>query len=279
MLESNPDFEDVDDGLGWGKDPDPKEVEARRVLRRFFEDNPENVFFSRQLEVRNEKEFFHWVTNRALHELVKEGLVLNERRDFRTGKVNLMWHSSYRYYRRKASAVVKLLNEYADPNISAAIGLHGEAMVLEGFASLQFVMRGRNSNTFQDRAWTKSDHDLDFIFERDGVCYGVEVKNTLGYMDHDELLTKAAVSKELGLRPVFVTRMLPKNWIEELRKAGGFALILAHQLYPWTHRELAKRVADVFGLPVDAPRRLYEATMQRFLKWHQKAVNPSGDSH
>lgn len=45
-----------------------------------------------------------------------------------------------------------------------------------------------------------------------------------------------------------------------------------YQLYPWTHRALAKRVKDDLGLPVDAPRFLYEGTMNRFLKWHRKNV-------
>jgi hypothetical protein len=59
--------------------------------------------------------------------------------------------------------------------------------------------------------------------------------------------------------------MLPKSWIFELMKAGGFALILKYQLYPWTHRELAKRVREQLEIPVDAPRFLAEGTMNRFL--------------
>ena len=53
---------------------------------------------------------------------------------------------------------------------------------------------------------------------------------------------------------------------------GGFALILKYQLYPWTHRKLAKRVAEELSLPVDAPRAIAEATMERFLKWHFKRI-------
>jgi hypothetical protein len=52
--------------------------------------------------------------------------------------------------------------------------------------------------------------------------------------------------------------------------SGGFVLILQYQLYPWTHKELAKRVREDLNLPVDAPRFLAEGTMNRFLKWHSK---------
>ena len=46
----------------------------------------------------------------------------------------------------------------------------------------------------------------------------------------------------LGIYPVFVVRMLPKVWIKEIVESGGFALILKHQFYPWSHRDLARRI-------------------------------------
>ncbi len=161
--------------------------------------------------------------------------------------------------------------EYADPNIGAALGLHGESMVLEGFARSEFVMRGRNTQGYGERRWRESEHNLDFFFERDSVVYGVEVKNTLGYMDYEEFQTKVRLCKFLGVRPVFTVRMLPRTWIKELVDSGGYAMILKYQLYPW-HRELAKRVARELGLPLDAPRALEEGTMARFLRWHAKNV-------
>jgi len=91
-------------------------------------------------------------------------------------------------------------------------------------------------------------------------------------MDFKEFLIKIRLCRSLGIKPVFVCRMLPKSWIYELSKAGGFALILKYQLYPWTHHQLAKRVARELGLPVDAPRILHEPTMARFLKWHLKQL-------
>jgi hypothetical protein len=163
-----------------------------------------------------------------------------------------------------------LVEEYADPNIGGVIGLHGEFMVLEGFARSEFVMRGRNTRAFGGRLWMESDHNLDFIFEKDGQAYGLEIKNTLGYMDYREFQIKIRLCRFLGIRPVFVARMLPRTWMNELIKAGGFGLILKYQLYPWSHKVLAQRVAAELGLPVDAPRVLNEGTMKRFLAWHRK---------
>lgn len=225
------------------------------------------------MEIRLEDRYFHWLTNRAIRELVAEGLVSDEVRPLRSGgQIHLVWHRSNRYYKRSASRVVRLVEEYADPNVGGAVGLHGEAMVLEGFARSEFVMRGRNTNARQGREWVKTGHDLDFIFEKDQAVYGVEVKNTLGYMDYEELQTKLEMCEFLGIKPVVVARMLPKSWIKEVIDRGGFALILKYQLYPWSHKDLASRVARGLGLPVDAPRALAEGTMRRFLGWHRKGL-------
>jgi hypothetical protein len=252
---------------------DPREEEAVAALDRFFQEHREQVFFSRQIEVRHEDDFFHWITNRALKDLVTRGSIRREVRSLCTGgSITLMWHRSYRYFRRDATRVVRLVEEYANPNIGAALGLQGESMVLEGFASKQFVMHGRNTRSFAGRTWTATGHDLDFIFERDELAYGVEVKNTLTYMDLDELRIKIEMCRHLGLGPVFAVRMLPKSWINEVIAAGGFALILKYQLYPWSHRDLAKRIREELGLPVDAPRALKDGTAERFVRWHRKHV-------
>jgi hypothetical protein len=265
------DLYEGDDELSETRAPDPRELDARAELEGLFQKKQSEVFFSRQLEVRLEDDYFHWVTNRAIRELVARGSVAAEVRPLKFGgNIHLQWNRSYRYYKRSASNVVKLVEEYADPNIAGAIGLHGEIMILEGFARFQFVMRGRNTGAYQGKEWKGTGHNLDFIFERDGVAYGVEVKNTLGYMDYKELQAKVKMCQFLGIRPVFVARMLPKSWIKEVVDVGGFALILKYQLYPWTHRELAGRVSKGLGLPVDAPKALNEGTMKRFLRWHEK---------
>lgn len=263
---------DLDEGFYEDdRPPDPSQEDAESELTDLFAKHRGQVFFSRQIEVRYEDRWFHWITNRALRELVARGVVRSEKRPLATGgEITLLWHKAHRYYKRDALDLIELVAEYADPNIGAALGLHGEGMVLEGIAKREFVLKGRNTNEYAGKKWTASAHDFDFIFERNGVAYGTEVKNTLGYMDHKELETKITICRYLGVRPLFVARMLPKPWIKEIVDSGGFALIMKYQLYPWTHKDLAKRVSAAFGLPVDAPRALADGTIERFVKWHEK---------
>lgn len=265
---------DYEDYSGWDndeEDEDSYEQDVREKLIEFFDKSQKKVFFSRQLEVKFEDNYFHWITNRAIRALIVDGVIKEETRPLRSaGEIHLLWHPSFRYYKREAASVVKLVEEYSNPNIAGAIGLHGETMVLEGFARNEFVMKGRNARSYGGKEWTRTGHNLDFIFERDGVAYGVEVKNALGYMDQEELQTKVEMCKWLGIKPVFVARMLPRTWINEVIQGGGFALIMKYQLYPWTHKEVAVRVAKLLGLPVDAPKVLADGTMKRFVNWHER---------
>jgi len=253
--------------------PDPKQELARDELTAFFEEHNDQVFYSRQLEVRYEKEYFHWITNRALRDL-EGGLIKSEPRPLGTGgSVKLYWHRGNRYYERKAKRVVALIEEYSEANFTEALGRHGEVMVESGFARNQFVILGTSTNEFNDRKWTQTEHNLDYILTRDSVVYGIEVKNTLPYIPKDELDIKIKMCQYLDILPVFVVRMLPASWTYELWQKGGFALIIGYQLYPWGYKEFAERIKKELGLPVDCPKALLDGTIKRFIKnFHKKNV-------
>jgi hypothetical protein len=272
------DREDVDPH----RPPDLKQDEARAGLRRFFNENATEVFYSRQLEVLFEKKYLHWITYRAVQDLLAEKFISREIRALENrSKVHLLWKTGNRYYRRRARQVIRLINEYAHPTVTREIGDRGETLTLEGFARHQFIMHSRNSTEYQGRIWTGSDHNLDFIFERDGLAYGVEVKNTLPYMEREDFDQSIAICSELGIRPVHVVRRNPEPWLIELRGLGGFTLMLDYQLYPPLLEPLASRVREELRLPVAWPRAFWEGTMQRFLRWHvqlAQAVNSETDS-
>lgn len=111
-------------------------------------------------------------------------------------------------------------------------------------------------------------HDLDRCFTRDGVHYGVEIKNTLPYIPREELTIKLQMCSFLGLRPLFIARMHPKSYIEEIRQHGGYGMVVKYQLYPHGASEFAARVRQRLQLPVDAPSAIASGTIQRFFNWH-----------
>jgi hypothetical protein len=97
---------------------------------------------------------------------------------------------------------------------------------------------------------------------------GAEIKNRLGYIPREEFEAKLLMCGYLGLVPLFIARMMPRTYIEQVRQAGGFSLLMKYQFYPISHRELAHQVKNELQLPVDCPARLQDTTLQRFLNWH-----------
>jgi hypothetical protein len=82
----------------------------------------------------------------------------------------------------------------------------------------------------------------------------------------------------LNIRPVFAVRALPKTWADAVIQAGGYAMILQYQFYPWTHTGLASEIRERLQLPVDTPRKIEDGTMQKFENWttHPDAYKVEG---
>jgi hypothetical protein len=252
--------------------PDRVEKQAVDELRLFFEVNRQ-VFSSRQIQVIFERKYFHWITLRAMRILADEGVVRIEQRTLSYGApINFVWHKSNRYTRREIKEVQDLVERYSHQEFTAALGNTAELLVSDGFGRFGFVQRGREARAFGGREWKKTDHNLDFLFERDGRVYGVEVKNTLPYINDKEFRTKLGLCEHLQVIPLFVVRAMPRIWVMDIIKRGGFALILEYQLYPLSHKSFADEVRTRLQLPVDAPRALYDGTMQRFVSWHERQL-------
>lgn len=250
---------------------------AKEKLKTFFGSHPESVYYQRQLLVMFEDEFFHWITTRALSELVNEGQISSESEPLPGGEtpsgfITLYRAKSYRYWKRDAGEIAKLVSEFSNPAFTHALGVHGELMFDAALPTVGFMPMGRKVRSHKGVSWTETKHDLDRVFERDGIPYGIEIKNTLGYIDKEELDVKLRMCKTLSLRPLFVMRMAPKNYIELIRAAGGFSLIFKFQLYPFGQKAFADEVRKRLKLPTDSPTRIADGTVQRLLKWHLQTL-------
>jgi hypothetical protein len=257
--------ENDDDGA-----PDWATEEAKDVILAFLEEQKDEVFYHRQLTVHFEDRFFHWVTGNALRALVEEGRIGLHVQSAETFPMEMKFFFAKRnrYFRRRATEIRKLVERFSAPAFAHAIGHQGETLVDAAMPIEGFVPVGRETQRNGDLVWTSTGHDLDRIFERDGVRYGTEIKNTLDYIDREQLIVKLAMCEHLHLRPLFVVRFAPKTYVERVRQAGGFTLVLKYQLYPFGQEAFAREVRERLGLPVDCPRALYAATVQRLLRWH-----------
>ncbi|MGA9305702.1 MAG: hypothetical protein WBW31_09915 [Candidatus Sulfotelmatobacter sp.] len=268
-----PDYEpDIRDEDG-GQARDPVVDQAKDKIRVFFGEERASVFYKQQLEVIFEADYFHWVTSRALSELAAEGHIAVEREVLPgTGNITFYHAISHRYWRRQAQEVIALVERFSAPAFTAGLGAQGELMVDAALPSVGFLPTARKVRSYGGKDWKATEHDLDRIYERDGIAYGAEIKNTLKYIPRNELTVKLKMCRHLGLRPLFIVRMAAKSYIEEVRLEGGFTLVFKFQLYPFGQKPFADTVRESLRLPVDCPARIAEGTVQRFLKWHLKTI-------
>jgi hypothetical protein len=254
---------------------DSKVDEAREALIQFFEQHPREVFYERQLEVIFEKHFFHWITGKALHELRQEEKLSSA---FMTlsGDVGIRLYRtpSHRFWKRQAKEIIGLVRSFSEEHFTRALGQHAELMFDAALPIEGFMPRGRKVKRYRDIEWTLTGHDLDRVIERDGVAYGVEIKNTLPYIPRKELQIKIFMCQAFGIKPLFIVRMAPQSYIEEVRQAGGFTLVFRYQLYPHGFSQFAQQVRDRLAIPVDSPLTIAEGTIRRLLNWHLKNLSP-----
>jgi predicted RecB family endonuclease len=112
---------------------------------------------------------------------------------------------------------------YAFPNLNLRRpqGDHAETLFDAALPAFGFMPQGRAVTSFKRKTYSMTGHNLDRIFERDGVPYGAEIKNTLSYIDIREYRAKLQMCRVLGLKPLFIVRMAPKSYINETRRLGG----------------------------------------------------------
>ncbi len=246
---------------------------AKSDLMRLFEQEPETVFYQRQLQVMFEGKYFHWITVHALSELVQEGRLAAEVLPLPgTGVIAFYRATTYRYWKRDADEIVKLVSQFSDSSFTYALGAQGEVMFDSALPTVGFMPSGWKVRSYGGLEWTETKQDLDRVFERDGIAYGTEIKNTLSYIERDELESKVKMCKHLGLRPLFIVRMAPKSYVNYVAEQGGFTLIFKYQLYPFGQKGFADEVRDRLRLPTDSPSRIEHGTVKRLLDWHLKGL-------
>jgi len=253
---------------------DPAVAAVSIKLLELFNAKPEEVYYETQLAVIFEKDFFHWVTSRALKELRLANQLGSEIQPLvEPTQIRFYFHRRNRYWRRRASEIKKLVATFSQPAFARSLGLQGEAMVDAGFPRVGFMPKAANVQEWGNARWIETGHDLDRVFERDGLVYGVEIKNKLGYIDQKEFRVKLAMCQHLNLIPLFVARFMPRTYMNDVVAAGGFSLLMKYQFYPFAHRAFARTIRESLGLPVDCPDRLLDGTLHRFLSWHTRNLD------
>jgi hypothetical protein len=259
------------------REDDPRFLAACDTLRAHFDAHRRELYYERQLCVMFERQYFHWVTSRALKRLAEERRVETELRmmaDLRDEDgapltLRFYRHRSHRYPQRQATEIATLVRRFSG-EISHAIGAYGEILCDAALGAAGFVRRATNAREWNGVRWEETEHNLDRIYVKDDVAYGCEIKNTLKYFPLVERAIKARMCARLGLRPLWIVRWLPKSHIFETIEAGGYAILFEHQLYPVGHEGLAREVRERLNLPVQCVREFPAGAVGRLSELHER---------
>jgi hypothetical protein len=259
------------------REDDERFLAACDTLRAHFDAHRRALYYERQLCVMFEKQYFHWVTSRALKRIAEEGRVRTELRvmadlrdeDGAALTLRFYRHRSHRYPQRQAAEIAELVRRFSGV-VSHAIGAYGEILCDAGLGAAGFVRRATNAREWNGVEWNETDHNLDRIYVKDDIAYGCEIKNTLKYFPLVEREIKARMCARLGLRPLWIVRWLPKSHIFETIEAGGYAILFEHQLYPVGQEQLATEVSERLSLPVRCVRDFPADAVARLVELHDR---------
>lgn len=274
------DFDDYEDiGEEEWLESWPRDVkidEAREELLKFFDENADRVYYLKQLEVFFEKKpftFYHWITAKAVNELIEDGLLNKEEVPLGKGtNVKFIFNKKLRYYKMPIRKSIIIIRQYSNPTIAMACGQQAEVLFFNALTNKGFLSKGQHVNEHGSKKWTETDHDLDFIIERDNIVYGCEVKNKWAYIEREELEVKLEICKYLNIKPLFIMRQSPKNYNWEIIQGGGYTMIFETQIYPFGQKSLVEKIKEVLSLPADCPRAIPEGIIDRFLRWHNRHI-------
>ena len=252
------------------------------------------VATDRELKVRLEGEPFPgppgpfpWVTARAIEALLKENIIKRHgyRGRRRIGKEvpSKFYALTGTPYSEIETLIQKKRRISADINNvlmgRAPASYHAEDLFMEAFDKLDFTIHGRDVSEFRGRKTSgvegKRPPDLDFIVERDGVIYGVDVKNWIRYEypTRDKVYHKVKLAEELGVVPFIIARYLDRDTTNKIiYHHHGLVYEYKKLILPSTMRSLAEDAERLLGYPTLAVDNLPDYMVKKIEDIHLRFI-------
>jgi len=217
----------------------------------------------------------HDVTGKAVNELITDELLKEEPRSFGKNKnvaIIFVCKKGRQYVSNEIKQRIKIVEKFSDDELNEGCGKYAELLFSHVFEKNQFNILGRDTNVHMGKRWTKSNKDLDFIIEKDGCTYGVEVKNTFDYMPQDEFEEKLDMCQFFGIFPLFPVRFASPQQYEMMQNVGGLALVFKTRIFPPGNQKLATEIWNNFRLPVNVWYRISNPVESIFISYHGRNI-------
>ncbi len=231
----------------------------------------DSVFYKKQIQVILEEQYPHDITGKAANELIEDKFLKDEPRAFgKNMHAIFVWRRNIRYVATIIKEKVKIIEKFSDDEVNDGVGKYAEILFSHMFEKNQFKIVDINTNKFRNKTWRKSDKNLDFIIEKDGINYGVEIKNTFDYMPQDEFAEKLNMCQFLKLVPVFPLRSPSPQQYPLMKDINGLALKFKTRIFPPGNQKLVTEIWNHFRLPVRIWAEIPLRVETVFLNYHHR---------
>ena len=232
-----------------------------------------SLFYKKQIQVIFENYYPHDVAGKAVNALIADGFLKEELRKIGIKKaitIIFVFNKSRRYVSTEIKERSNIVERFSDDEMNDGCGKYAESLFNHMFEKNGFTISARNANSFAGKRWRKSRKDLDFIIEKDGIGYGVEVKNTFDYIPQYEFEEKIEICNYLGLLPLFPVRFASPQQYQMMKKSNGITLSFKTRIFPPGNRKLVTDIWNHFRLPVNIWYDILQPIENGFLNFHNR---------
>ena len=236
--------------------------------------NKNSVFYKKQSQVIFEDKYPHDVTGKAINELITDGFLQKNPVEYGNNMHTIFIYNrrNIRYTAMAIKKKTKIMERFSDDEVNDGAGKYAEYLFLHMFNKHQFNILERHTNAFEGKTWTKSSRNLDFIIQKDGINYGVEVKNRFDYMEQDEFEEKLELCQYLGLLPMFPIRCPSDQQYAQMQTCNGLALKFKTRIFPPGFQNLVTDIWNNFRLPVNIWEEIKTPVENIFLNYHLQNI-------
>lgn len=232
---------------------------AKDAVLALFKEQNIQVAFDCEIRYRLENQFPHDVTGFAIRDLETNKLLVKTGLPGRQGASRL----PIQFYKLPDSdykQIIPLMHEKLHLEtfiigVAYEMGKHAESAWWRAFKRNNWETYPSTEdeplgiNEYQGRTCSTG-HDIDFVAQKDGIEYGVEVKNGLNYPD--DLLWKLTVAAELDTVPLIIARWLNPGQVPVISNLGGAGPIYYKDaIYSKTYSDLITQTKQVLGTPIE----------------------------
>ncbi len=232
-----------------------------------------SLFYKKQIQVLFEDYYPHDFTGKAINELIAEKFLKDIKSTFGNNiPIIFVCKKIKRYVAFETKERIKIVEKFSDDEMNDGCGKQAESLFSHMFEKNQFKVVDKETNSYKKKKWTKSKKDLDFIIQKDGITYGVEIKNTFDYMPQKEFDEKIEMCQYLGIIPIFPVRYASPQQLSIMQAVNGLALIFKTRIFPPGNQKLVTEIWNYFRLPVNVWYEISKPVENNLLYFHKHNI-------